>query len=81
MSYNANGGQRRSSSVKLDFPVLSGPITATCELCGKVGSISVGEVGDWEIQSFGSGLRFLACPDCKKLNPIVMLEKYEARKP
>ena len=80
MKYNANGGQRRSSTGKLD---IRRP-TVQCRLCKVVESRLSANLKDWEMQHmhFEDGeLQFLTCSKCKKLNPMVMLERLAEKEP
>ena len=71
--YNANGGQRRSSTTKLYV----GEQTIACRICKAVESRLSAKLKNWEMQHMhlASGeLEFMTCPKCKTMNPIKMLE-------
>lgn len=76
--YNANGGQRRSSTARLDIPQMP---KVKCRLCGITEShLSIGKLKHWEMQHMhlaDGELEFMTCAKCKTINPIVMLEMIE----
>jgi hypothetical protein len=73
--YNANGGQRRSSTARLDIPEIP---RVKCILCGITESrLSIEKLKHWRMQHMHldeDDLEFLTCAKCKTINPIVMLE-------
>lgn len=81
MNYNANGGQRRSSSTKFDFPLPK----HKCDLCG-IKKENLVESDGWTMQHLHihedeeKATKFLTCDKCSNKSPFEFLKKLQNNK-